>query len=221
MTDTLADRMRARMAELSLRPLHVAEAAGVGRSFVYDILRGRSSDPSSEKLARVATILKMPVEALLYGDGGGNAPAVAAVSSRTYVTVPFVAVEADMGGGAVVDSEEECAPWRFPKAWLRDVLRLGSGGLKLIRVRGDSMEPTLLGGDVVMIDTTQTMPDPTGIFVLHDGFGLVAKRLERLAGGEVPSVRIISDNTRYQPYERTADEIYIVGRIVWFARNLS
>ena len=221
MTTTLADRMRARMKELELRPLHVAEAAGVGRSFVYDILRGRSADPSSEKLTRVAAVLQMPIEALLYDEDGKQAPAVSTPSRRDYVPVPFVNVEADMGGGAVTEGEEEGAPWHFPKAWLRDGLRLRASGLKLIRVRGDSMQPTLEGGDVVMIDTTQTIPNPTGIFVLHDGFGLVAKRLERLAGGEIPSVRIISDNTRYSPYERSAEEIRIVGRVVWFSRNLS
>ena len=58
MTETLADRMRARMKELHMKALHVAEAAGVGRSFVYDILRGRSADPSGEKLSRVAAVLK-------------------------------------------------------------------------------------------------------------------------------------------------------------------
>ncbi|CAA7618238.1 XRE family transcriptional regulator [Magnetospirillum sp. SS-4] len=221
MTTTLADRMRVRMKELELRPLHVAEAAGVGRSFVYDILRGRSADPSSEKLTRVAAVLQMPIEALLYGEDGKQAPAVTTPSRRDYVAVPFVNVEADMGGGAVAESEEDGAPWHFPKSWLRGVLRLRSAGLKLIRVRGDSMEPTLLGGDVVMLDTTQVIPNPTGIFVLHDGFGLVAKRLERLAGGEIPSVRIISDNSRYSPYDRSAEEIRIIGRIVWFARNLS
>ncbi|KIL98243.1 MAG: helix-turn-helix domain-containing protein [Magnetospirillum sp.] len=221
MTTTLADRMRARMKELELRPLHVAEAAGVGRSFVYDILRGRSADPSSEKLTRVAAVLQMPIEALLYDEDGKQAPAVTTPSRRDYVAVPFVDVEADMGGGAVAESEEEGAPWHFPKSWLRGVLRLRPAGLRLIRVRGDSMEPTLLGGDVVMLDTTQTIPNPTGIFVLHDGFGLVAKRLERLAGGEIPSVRIISDNSRYSPYDRSGEEIRIIGRIVWFARNLS
>ena len=39
---TLADRLRARAQQLGLTPAHVAEMAGVHRSFVYDILRGLS-----------------------------------------------------------------------------------------------------------------------------------------------------------------------------------
>ena len=33
-------------------------------------------------------------------------------------------------------------------------------------------------------------------------------------------VRVISDNKHYPEYERTADEIHIVGRIRWFAREI-
>ena len=50
-THTLADRLRARSDQLGLAPAHVAEMAGVNRSFVYDILRGRSSRPSIDRLA--------------------------------------------------------------------------------------------------------------------------------------------------------------------------
>ena len=51
---TLADRLRARARQLGLSPAHVAEMAGVNRSFVYDILRGRSMRPGIEKLEEVA-----------------------------------------------------------------------------------------------------------------------------------------------------------------------
>jgi len=33
-------------------------------------------------------------------------------------------------------------------------------------------------------------------------------------------VRVISDNTLYPAYERTADEIRVIGRIRWFAREI-
>ena len=49
---------------------------------------------------------------------------------------------------------------------------------------------------------------------------LVAKRLENIANNDPPKVWVISDNTFYSPYERTADEINIIGRIRWFAREI-
>jgi hypothetical protein len=33
-------------------------------------------------------------------------------------------------------------------------------------------------------------------------------------------VRIISDNPLYSPYEGTAEEVNIIGRIRWFAREI-
>ena len=57
------------------------------------------------------------------------------------------------------------------------------------------------------------------IFVLHDGMGLVAKRLEHVPFSDPPRVRIISDNDRYTPHECTADEINIIGRVRWYGRE--
>lgn len=59
-----------------------------------------------------------------------------------------------------------------------------------------------------------------GILVLDDGMGLVAKRLEHLSNSDPPAVRFISDNHFYAPYERSAEEIRIIGRIRLFAREM-
>jgi phage repressor protein C with HTH and peptisase S24 domain len=67
---------------------------------------------------------------------------------------------------------------------------------------------------------TRRTPNPPGIFVVHDGMGLVAKRLEHVPNSDPPAVRIISDNPLYRPYEGTAEEINIIGRIRWFAREM-
>ena len=64
---TLSDRLRARAQQLGLSPAHVAEMAGVNRSFVYDILRGRSARPGIDKLAEVARVLKVEREWLIHG----------------------------------------------------------------------------------------------------------------------------------------------------------
>ena len=50
--------------------------------------------------------------------------------------------------------------------------------------------------------------------------GLVAKRLEHVPLSDLPRLRIISDNPHYTPYECTAEEINVIGRIRWFAREL-
>ena len=44
--------------------------------------------------------------------------------------------------------------------------------------------------------------------------------LERVANCDPPTARIISESPIYAPYERSEDEVIIVGRIRWFAREL-
>ena len=48
----------------------------------------------------------------------------------------------------------------------------------------------------------------------------VAKRLEHIPNSDPPRVRIISDNPLYKPYEGSGDEVNIIGRIRWFAREM-
>lgn len=66
----------------------------------------------------------------------------------------------------------------------------------------------------------RTAPTPPGIFVLLDELGLIAKRLEYVASADPATVPIISDNPIDAPCERSADEVTIIGRIWWFAREM-
>jgi hypothetical protein len=47
---------------------------------------------------------------------------------------------------------------------------------------------------------------PPGIFVIWDGMGVVAKRVEHLPHSDPPKVMIKSLNPEYQTYERDAEE---------------
>jgi phage repressor protein C with HTH and peptisase S24 domain len=90
----------------------------------------------------------------------------------------------------------------------------------MITVDGDSMEPLLSSGDRILIDTSRRVPVPPGIFVIWDGMGLVAKRVEHIPNSDPPKVVIKSVNPEYQAYERIAEEVNVVGRVVWTARRL-
>ena len=127
-----------------------------------------------------------------------------------------------MGGGAVVEDQDDAAEraYHFRRSWIRGALKASPSQLRIMHVEGDSMAPTLRDGDTVLVDMARRAPNPPGIFVLDDGLGLVAKRLEHIPSSDPPAVRVISDNSFYSPYERTADEIHIIGRIRWFAREI-
>lgn len=219
MPENLIDRLRTRMKELGLNPGEVADQAGIGKSFVHDILLGRSLNPTTEKLGKVANVLGTSVEYLLNGTlPVSNSEVI--LRGETFSAVPFVNVVASMGGGAIVEEESEVNAWLFPRAWICEGLATFPSHLRLIKVSGDSMEPTLRNNDTIMIDTSKSNPSRGGLYVLDDGYGLVAKRLDKIIGSGQAMVRIISDNSQYPAYERMIDEIRIIGKIVWFARQI-
>ena len=49
-------------------------------------------------------------------------------------------------------------------------------------------------------------------FVVWDGNGLVVKGIEPVPGAESPKLRLLSDNPAYEPCNRRADEVHIVGK---------
>jgi hypothetical protein len=62
-------------------------------------------------------------------------------------------------------------------------------------------------------------PAPPGLFVLHDGMGLSDQ--EAGAHPQDPlRIRIIFVNPLYKHYECSSEEIDIIGRIQWFAREM-
>ena len=222
MPTTLPHRLRARIRQLGMTAADVAALAGVNRSFVYDIMRARSGKPSIERLERVAAVLKVDCDWLLHGVGHveGRLPFDDRPEDE-FIAIAHASARPSMGGGSML--EDEGRPGRdyhFRRSWIRDKLRAAPSMLRVLQVEGDSMLPTLEDGDTVLVDMNQRAPNPPGIFVLHDGMGLVAKRLEHVPLSDPPRLRIISDNALYTPYECTADEVNVIGRIRWFAREL-
>ncbi|UUX51792.1 peptidase S24 [Nisaea acidiphila] len=136
------------------------------------------------------------------------------------IAVPEVRIAASAGGGAHLEQELDGIDWYFDAGWLRYELRATPRDLRIISIDGDSMEPVLCSGDKVMIDLSRTAPSPPGIFVLHDGIGLIAKQIELVPNSEPARLLIRSESPRYENYERTLDEVNIVGRVIWFARRL-
>ena len=129
-------------------------------------------------------------------------------------------MRASAGPGALLEGFEETKDvWYFPDAMIRHEFRSRAGDLRIITIDGDSMEPVLSSGDRIMIDTSQRMPVPPGIFVIWDGMGIVAKRIEHILSSDPAKLRIMSVNPDYETYERDAEEVHVIGRVVWSARR--
>lgn len=120
-------------------------------------------------------------------------------------------IEIPVGDGSVA-AVPVIDTWRIPKNVLQRRLRGSAASLHILECEGDSMEPRIHNGDFVFIDTSRRIPSPPGIFALHDGFGQTVKRLEIIPNSSPPRVKIIADNPRHEAYERSLEEISIIGR---------
>ena len=131
-----------------------------------------------------------------------------------YVYVPQVSGKISAGMGRVPEEDEEVRV-AFRREWIR---RKGDArDMVLIKVAGDSMEPTLLAGDLVMVDRGRNYFDPQGgIYAIALDDIIMVKRIQILDD----QVRIISDNKKYEVFEVPADRVKINGKVIWFAREL-
>ena len=69
MTDSLADRIQNRMAELGLNPSSAGARVGKSRELIRNVLRGQSNTPSATNLKLIAEALETSSEWLLEGKG--------------------------------------------------------------------------------------------------------------------------------------------------------
>ena len=131
-------------------------------------------------------------------------------AQRDWVDVPRLAVDASAGPGANPDAEQAFDAFRFSSKWLAEQ---GLDGAKLssIRVVGDSMEPLLREGDEVLVDTGD-QPFRDGIHVVRLDDSLLVKRVASRGAGQFT---LLSQNLAYPPIQVSAEDLQIVGRVVW------
>lgn len=155
------------------------------------------------------------------GDGQGYKSAESSAPyNADFVHIPRYEVEASAGGGAVIHGEQVVDYLSFRAEWVRNSLGVSVRDLALISVIGDSMEPTLSEGDVVLLDMTTKGVMDGSIYALQLNGGLLVKRIQRKLDG---SIVVKPDNPRYDTEiisEDSADLLKIIGRVVWVGRRL-
>lgn len=137
-----------------------------------------------------------------------------------FVQIPRYEVAASAGNGAIIHSEQIVDHLTFRADWVKNALGVPVSSLALINVKGDSMEPTLSNGDVILIDMTLDGFDDNAVYVLRLNGTLLVKRVKRNFDG---SVLVSSDNAMYPPDTikfDVIDTLNVVGRVVWCGRRM-
>lgn len=122
------------------------------------------------------------------------------------------AMEVAVGGQR---GEVAADTWTFPPAFLKNELHLSLTASDIVRVRGDSMEPTLWDGDRVIVDRTDTDVRVDGIFAILDEGSLIIKQVEIVRGTDPVEIVCKSRNTVYSTFNLVLDgNTRIIGRVV-------
>ncbi len=98
-------------------------------------------------------------------------------SADNFALIPLYDVRAAAGHGALAEDRDAAEHWAFSRAWLSREVRVAAERLKLVTVAGDSMEPDLHDGDVVMIDVGDVESLREGVYVFSLGGHVYVKRL--------------------------------------------
>ncbi len=139
--------------------------------------------------------------------------------------VPELDTRAGLGGGGVPAREVrkegrhtdpvKSEGWVFPRSFVRDQLHTSSARLLVLDTTGDSMAPTVMSGDRVIIDTGHKTPTPDGLYAIRDTFEcIVVKRLQVMRSGKHARIKIISDNPNHAVEEVPLNELEIVGKVL-------
>jgi phage repressor protein C with HTH and peptisase S24 domain len=134
-----------------------------------------------------------------------------------YVFLPLVEARAAAGSHGGLRSDNIVDFIAFSEVYLRQTLRRNPKNLALLTASGDSMDPTIRDGDLLLVDTSARRIETSRIYVLAIGGGLLVKRMDLRRDG---SVLIKSDNPIYDAEVVPPGEtgtLTVLGQVIWQA----
>ena len=198
---TFWDRLEKSLDDNNVTASELSRTIGVASSVVYS-WKMRDSIPRADIAVKVAEKLNTTVEYLVTGTDNNQI----SKSDNTFL-VPILNQELSAGHGDLLPEEDAIEGLLSLPIWLR---KKYGNNLGALHVHGDSMQPTLNDGDMVVCDSLGW--DKTdGIFAIRlNGNGYV-KRLQVVSG----KVLIKSDNPKYETITEPLDsnEINVIGKV--------
>ena len=198
---------------------------------IYDIERGKSKNPSTQTLVNVAEVLRQPLDLLSQACQGELVDAVEwyeiepdfpPIRSITDADSPIQLQKVDlglsMGDGSNIDDYADEGTVDFDASFIRSITRSPPQRLFVARGDGDSMMPTLLNDDMVVIDTAQTDLNLTDRIWAVSVFG--AGGIKRLRPVSPNDIEIISDNPGHENQMVKREDLRIIGRVIWVGRRV-
>lgn len=210
--EAVAGRLREAVAAAG-GPTKVAEAADIPLGTLNKYLSGKT-EPGAMKLQRLAQVLPRTLTWILTGRG------VKETSGTEMVLLPHFPTQPSAGKGALAaPSPYSDGSVAFSSDWLR-LIGVNPRKAHVLTARGDSMEPTIRDGDLLVVDRSIDRVVDAGIYVCTVGGMVVVKRVQIRRDG---TLVLKSDNGHYDdevipPSE--LESVAIEGRVCWSGRPM-
>lgn len=218
----LGKRILERLEAVGLSQSELARRVGITQPAVSNLIK--RGNGSSSYLHRIAAELQTTA-AYLAGqtddpsEGALPAPTPETIAEQLGMTlIPEIDLHFALGGGSFVDGyvTETMVPYRTD--WLQRITRGYQADIFLTQGDGDSMIPTILDGDDVIVNRAeQKITRQDKIWALGYGDLVAIKRVRKLADG---TFQLLSDNRDIPPIPALEDELRIIGRVVWVGRRM-
>jgi len=168
--------------------------------------------PDAWELERLCRLFNIRIEELY--DVRSVLPEATDDIAKEFVLIPEYGVRASAGVGAFVASEDVIGRFAFRRAWLES-RNIRAESLAVVSADGDSMEPTVRDGDILLVDTSVQSVRADGIYLIEQAGELRCKRLQALVGG---GVKIRSDNPKYETEmvePEQSELLRVVAKVLW------
>ena len=195
--------------------LKTAMSVATALRISLDYLAGWVDDPRPARVLLGQLNAKM---ADLHDIDEGPAVEPTPTDEEATVQIGISQIESAAGAGATVHNEHVRTKLKFPARWLFE-RGLMAWSCRFIRVRGESMEPTLPDGSLILVDLATEHPKSNKIFVIRTGDELIVKRLIK---DTKMGWLLESDHPQRSlwPTQLWPNDAEIVGEVRWVARNL-
>lgn len=217
--DSFAGRLAGLIAPNSVRSFAVE--TGLPATTLTKYLGG--SMPGLENLIIIAEHAGVTTDWLALGRGpkthDGAVVRDAELPSQ-FRLIPRLPVQPSSGFGTMVADESPTEMLAFRSDWLRRV-GINPDFAHVLTNRGDSNEPTIRDGDILLVDTSiDRVVDNAFYIVVYQGNALL-KRVQMLRDG---SIVLSSDNKlAYRDEVVSPDDVpdlRIAARLMWFGRSI-
>lgn len=206
----VSDRIDAIIRESGLSVRGFADELGVSNVTVYKWKNG-SATPKGQQLEKLCQFAKVPPSWILYGDGTTPHAQSIAVDDDT-ISIPVLDVNAACGIHGFNEGVVTLVRMiRVTLDFLRQFApKANARGLHIVTAVGDSMEPTICSGDVVLVDSMDTKISGDGIYAIQYENGILLKRVQC---NPPAGVILHSDNKLYPPLKiDDTSSLNIVGK---------